>query len=352
MKRVSLCALVALEFSMLLMGQSGPTIQEFGGLNAGARPGAITAGPDCALWLAEVGNIGRITTSGVVKEFSLATLGTGSQAVGEPFGITAAPDGALWFTLGNGLNRITTTSVVTGPSGTPVDRCQGDLRELIVGPDRLLWAINSPSGIAQFGPGFTDVTGCIFSGSPLRIAAGPDGNIWSTECCAGKIIRLTLPWVLTLAPNFTEFPIPDANSQPMGITAGPDGALWFTDQNGKIGTISTSGKITEFPVPIPGSAPGDITAGPDGALWFTDPPLNQIGRITTAGVITEFPIPNPETKQTHQFKSHPLFSDPSAALAGKKVEVLMDPGKPQRYFVDLAPRADSSPSLEGQCKHK
>ena len=48
---------------------------------------------------------------------------------------------------------------------------------------------------------------------------------------------------------------------------------------------------------------------------------------------------NPETNQTHQFRSHPLFSDPSGALAGKKVGVLIDPGKPKRYFVDLDRRA-------------
>jgi hypothetical protein len=46
---------------------------------------------------------------------------------------------------------------------------------------------------------------------------------------------------------------------------------------------------------------------------------------------------NPETNQTHQFTSYALFSDPSTALAGKKIEVLMDPAKPKLYFVDLAP---------------
>jgi hypothetical protein len=39
---------------MFLMGQSAPTIQEFGGLNALTHPGAITAGPDGALWFTEV----------------------------------------------------------------------------------------------------------------------------------------------------------------------------------------------------------------------------------------------------------------------------------------------------------
>jgi len=151
------------------MGQSAPTIQEFGGLNALAHPGAITTGPDGALWFTEVGNIGRITTSGVVKEFS---LGTGSQAVSEPFGIAAAPDGAIWFSMGPNLYRITTTGVVTSPYGSVIDRCQGDLRELIFGPDKLPWAINAPSGIAQWGSNFANFSGCVFSGNPPEDCRG------------------------------------------------------------------------------------------------------------------------------------------------------------------------------------
>src|SRR5580704_8742300 len=131
-KRASLCTLVALVFSMLLMGQSAPTIQEFGGLSANAHPGAITAGPDGALWFAEFGSIGRITTSGVVKEFSLSRLGTGSQAVGEPSGITAAPDGDLWFTLGSDDYHMTTAGAVTLDGGT-INPCYGQMGAIIVG---------------------------------------------------------------------------------------------------------------------------------------------------------------------------------------------------------------------------
>jgi hypothetical protein len=87
----------------------------------------------------------------------------------------------------------------------------------------------------------------------------------------------------------TEFPIPTANSSPGGITAGPDGNLWFTEcvssssgcANGQIGRITPTGQFTEFPLPNPNSTPQGITAGPDGNLWFTEGGANNIGRITS-----------------------------------------------------------------------
>ena len=70
---------------------------------------------------------------------------------------------------------------------------------------------------------------------------------------------------------FTEFPVPTADSRPSGIAAGPDGNLWFTECDGnQIGRITTGGVITEFPIPTASSGPQGITAGPDGNLWFTE----------------------------------------------------------------------------------
>ena len=122
---------------------------------AGSGPTGITTGPDGALWFTETrlaGNkIGRITTAGVVTEFSTPTAG--SQSPGHhdgsgrrtvvhrsqrqqdrphhhrrcnyripdphgrsaiPKGITTGPDGALWFTeeTANQIGRITTAGVV------------------------------------------------------------------------------------------------------------------------------------------------------------------------------------------------------------------------------------------------
>jgi virginiamycin B lyase len=65
-----------------------------------SSPLGITAGPDGALWFTEsAAAIGRITTSGVIKEFHINTTNS------EPTAITTGPDGNLWFTEG-GTNKI------------------------------------------------------------------------------------------------------------------------------------------------------------------------------------------------------------------------------------------------------
>src|SRR5205823_8426521 len=73
------------------------------------------AGPDGALWFAEGGAIGRITTDGTR---SSSGLPSGSSAL---FGIVAGSDGAMWFTASgsNSIGRIT-TGVSTGSVNCPV----------------------------------------------------------------------------------------------------------------------------------------------------------------------------------------------------------------------------------------
>src|ERR1700754_4948528 len=60
----------------------------------GARPLAIVAGPDGALWFTQaVGNsIGRMTTDGVLtNEWAIPTPNS------TPDGIAIGPDGSVWF---------------------------------------------------------------------------------------------------------------------------------------------------------------------------------------------------------------------------------------------------------------
>jgi streptogramin lyase len=163
---------------------AGAIFTEFSIPTANSVPLAITAGPDGALWFVEQsgGNIGRITTAGVVTEFAIPTVNS------RPWGITVGPDGALWFTESGGGNigRITTAGVIT--------------------------EYNVPSG----GSGR----------SPTYITTGPDGALWFTEQDYDKIGRITTAGVVT------EFVLPSAPStDPIGITAGPDGALWFAHAN-------------------------------------------------------------------------------------------------------------------------
>ncbi|HKT38545.1 MAG TPA: hypothetical protein VJR48_09240, partial [Ktedonobacterales bacterium] len=96
---LSLVALVAL--AILLIPQAlpkppAPPVQftEHPIPAPGTPADQIALGPDGAFWFTEPdsGQIGQITTSGEISEFSLPT------AHSAPNGITAGPDGALWFT--------------------------------------------------------------------------------------------------------------------------------------------------------------------------------------------------------------------------------------------------------------
>ena len=78
------------------------------GSGIAAQPDDIASGPDGALWFSNGTSIGRITTSGVVTDY------TGTHIDG-PTGITAGPDGALWFTnaANNSIGRITAMPKLT-----------------------------------------------------------------------------------------------------------------------------------------------------------------------------------------------------------------------------------------------
>jgi virginiamycin B lyase len=247
-----------------------------------SAPTAITAGPDGALWFteSEPGRIGRILTSGAINDYVIP-VGAGGVIV-QPEDIAAGLDGALWFCdftaladptrFSGNIGRITTSSAITqytlpGPTGTVP-------RHIAAGSDGTLWFTDGNIGRITTSRTFTEypVSG---GGAIGSIAAGPDGALWFTETGTNKIGRVTTNGAIT------EFPVPTAGSTPQGIAAGPDGALWFTEQMGnKIGRITTDGAISEFSIPTVGSSPRGIAAGPDGAMWFTEADGNNIGRMT------------------------------------------------------------------------
>jgi len=289
------------------VGTPNPAVDHFP-TAAGSCPIDITTGPDGALWFTEfAGNIGRITTDGQLTEFPVA---------GAPhlFGITKGPGDALWFIANccgdahGKVGRITTGGQV---SLFPVRRGTSPAPGITTGPDGNLWfgATNIPRTFRGFGIdrilGFIQrmkprgrVTGLFpiptLYSDPSRIVTGPDGNLWFTQqgavgangCCEpthpapGKIGRITT------RGKITEFTTPTPFSNPAGITVGPDGNLWFAEysyevsgkpgvQHGgnKIGRITTAGQITEVAIPTPYARADGITSGPDG-LYFTESPQN------------------------------------------------------------------------------
>jgi virginiamycin B lyase len=249
------------------------TIPTWNGTSCGL--GAITSGPDGALWFTECAKnqIGRITTDGKVTEFPIPT------ANGKPLGITSGPDGALWFTESDLIGRITTSGSFNEFPLPPLPGAQSVPRDIISGPDGALWfTVSGVHSIGRITTWGSISMFPIYFHSFEGLARGPDGALWSTELNGEKIYVARI----TTGGGLTEFTVPgDAQSQPVNIAAGliasgPDDALWFTRPNGYIGRITTGGAVTAFPLPT--GLPVGITGGPDGALWFTADP-NLIGRI-------------------------------------------------------------------------
>jgi virginiamycin B lyase len=94
----------------------------------------ITNGPDGALWFVEInGNkIGRITTSGIISEFTIPTPNA------RPHAIVTGPDRALWFTEwgSNQIGRITINGEITE---YPIPTKNAEPHGMVVGPDKALW---------------------------------------------------------------------------------------------------------------------------------------------------------------------------------------------------------------------
>lgn len=246
--------------------------------------GAITSGPDGALWFTQPLNskIGRMTTSGVVTNEYSITAGAGANS------ITSGPDGALWFTEGAGassaIGRITTDGTITTyPTPTAGSIPEG----ITTGSDGALWFVEG--NIPKIGRITTDgtiteynVPGASASGSLLDITSGQDGALWFEEFYQNKIGRISTDGTIT------EYQAP-AGTYPDNIITGQDGALWFTanSSGNAIGRMSTTGVFSFYQAPNSGEYFRRITSGPDGNIWYTASENNfnnsVIGSISTSG---------------------------------------------------------------------
>ena len=255
------------------------TVTEF---STPSYAGDITAGPDGNLWFVEpfVNRIGQITPSGAVLEFPVPTEGN-------PTSIASGPDGNLWFmqvwTLGllhhNYVGRLTPWGEFTifGPTAGA-----GVCGHIAPGPDGALWfTCNQPiegrflyeNRIARISTSGDVIAVTTMRYGPRELTVGPDGGLWFTLRPAGEIGQS--------APDFalTEFSV---GGSPIGIAAGPDGNLWFLDDAANtVIRFSTQGQVIgTFSIPTTASGPTDIIVGPDGNLWFTEQAANKIATMS------------------------------------------------------------------------
>lgn len=308
--RLSLCAVALSALAVLVFGGSlafGKTdprtkaaITQLS-LPAGSQPSSIVTGPEGDLWFTEpaLTEIGRSTAGGkgvVFKDPGITGLG-----VGGPSHIARGADGNLWFTTRSPdyIGKITPAGLITNYpiSGTTV--ITSNLKGIVAGPKGEMWfasptaiyAITTTGTITQY-PVPDQLT-------PQALTAGSNGDIWFAATKAGVkrngyIVRLTA------TGTFVLHQIPLAGASPGSLTLGPDHAFWFTE-TGRIGRITTAGKITQFRLPNnpTGSAAtfGQIIST-GGDLWFASPNTDQIVRLTTKGTFYRFGIPTPSTGPT------------------------------------------------------
>ncbi len=197
----------------------------------------LTLGTDGALWYSSGYKIGKITTSGIVTEYSVYN-GSSSSITG----LAADPNGDMWFT------QYTPGS----------DNSKNKIGKVASGGQITTYTV---PGINSYP--YTN---------PSDIAYGPDGNLWFTEKHGKKIGKMTPSGI------FTMHSLPSGSSSPDKIVVGSDGAMWFTKApSGTIGRITASGVFSEYNT---GVTVQDIIPGLDGAIWFLTG-NTTIGRIAT-----------------------------------------------------------------------
>jgi streptogramin lyase len=171
--------------------------------------------------------------------------------------------------------------------------------------------------------------------NPRGIAVGPDGRVFITDNGA-EILGCSVG----SSPSCLSYAVPNgfAAGRPDGITSA-GGTLWFNDDDGDLGSMSTSGTFSSVydagdfsslpsdivstganlwlaaPLSSPDaidevstSSPATIThyavsgpvtpeitsltVGPDGNIWFADSANESVGFLnTTTHAVTEYPVP-------------------------------------------------------------
>jgi virginiamycin B lyase len=232
-------------------------------------PSDIVVAPDSMIWFQGFEMIGRIDHDGNVTGWHSVS---GDQRVGLPGALTVGPDGAIWFTDESVPPRITR---VTGDGdfrsvSLPASSSGLTMSGITSGPDAALWftewSDNPDAPVSAIGRLGTDGRYAQFPvptarSLPMRITRGPDGALWFTERSAYRIGRISI------AGNIAEYALPPGTS-PFGITAGLDGAMWFTTDKG-IGRISMNGEVKLVDMPKAAQIVG-IAGAADGTFRLAD----------------------------------------------------------------------------------
>ena len=168
----------------------------------------------------------------------------------------------------------------------------------LLGVGAQLW-IARAGGIDRYSPtasalgGATSLAGTFNPTSSLRMATGPDTNVWVVEKNTTGVDTLTR-WTPGGVQVGVSLNFANSSADPSDVVGGPDGAVWVVmGGTNSIARFDTNLNLTETPLPG-GAAPVAIAAGPDGGVWLTENALNNVSRLSfAAGTITRQPYSAP-----------------------------------------------------------
>lgn len=274
-------------------------IKEFAkGLASGSQPYAIVAGPDGNMWFSDgMGAIGRVTTSGVISEFTSARL-----KADPPAALTV--DGSNVWTIATGtrssfLVRValdgTTAAVEIPKELIPDGSLQADADgnlwffASLANHDVVLAKFTNHKTFVEYHTGLTTKgEPCCPNLSPNHIAIGSDGHPWFTTPYFG-LPKSPARVVGTFEPGhgatFYDIDL-DGIAYPVYpsgiVTSGSD--LWYSGSdpigfNGALWRMTTNGKQAAYPIPYD---PAGLAVANATTIWFTSQAQGRAPQIVEA----------------------------------------------------------------------
>ncbi len=259
----------------------------------GPEAGAVLNG-GLVSWQGEM-----LATRGGAGGFSAFTVGSGAAAASPlaPAGVAKSP-----ATYGSLLAWIDSTAnlVRVANAGGSVSALTGSVvgydSMIAVGND--LW-LTKTGAVEKFTPNLTTnvlgiptAVGTFAATSTMRMAVGPDGNVWIVEKSAGvdTLTRFSPAGAIVGSP--TNFPSNSAD--PSAIVLGQDQGMWVI-QSGLNSVARFDAALAKAELALPsGSGVSSIAAGPTG-VWITETALNNASWLTFVGgafTRTAYPAPS------------------------------------------------------------
>ena len=230
-------------------------------LPEGTSPEGLALGADNNVWYTRGDRVGRITPAGATMEYMLANNQLNARW------ITSGPDTALWFIGPSTLGKISLAGKLELFTPPP----NSDLWGITTGDDGTIWLTdrrqNAIVNVAVDGTAAGSWSVPTSNAYLAEIVPGPDKNLWFLESGVHKLGKIVASGLYR--GQITEYPLP-AGGIPSSLVAAPDGALWITLLDSKqLIRVTTSGEVTDVYALLDAwKLPDVIAVGPDRNIWF------------------------------------------------------------------------------------